>query len=121
MKYNRCGSEIEHGEAREHFDRVICEDCYMDVLSPMRSCDPWSTHSAKSFEKHTGDDSPLTSTQSEILNILKETGGSELKELIEKLGVKLNSTELQREVFTLRHMEKIGAKRKGDQVIWQLW
>ena len=80
MKCTRCGAAIEHGEGREHLNQIICEDCYMDVLSPMRTCDPWSTHSAKSFEKHAGDVTPLTSVQSKILNILKETGGSRSEE-----------------------------------------
>ena len=36
------------------------EDCYMDVLSPVRACDPWAVHSAKSFEKHSGNTGSLT-------------------------------------------------------------
>ncbi len=120
MKCSCCSLEIEWGEEREHRDQTLCEDCYMDTLSQMRTCDPWSTHSAKSFEKHGGSTS-FTPMQSKILSRLKKTGGSESQALLKKLGTKLTLVELKQELSALRHMEKIGGKRIGDQVIWQLW
>jgi hypothetical protein len=106
---------------RRHLGKTLCEDCYMDALSPVRSCDPWSTHSAKSFEKHMADMITLTSIQSEIIHILKDTGGAGEQILLEKLDDRLSPAELGRELSTLRHMEKIGGQRQGDQMIWQLW
>ncbi|BBO78571.1 hypothetical protein DSCW_59880 [Desulfosarcina widdelii] len=121
MKCNRCGVEIAPGEEREHLDQIICEDCYMDALSPMRTCDPWAVHSAKSFEKHSGGKEVLTPVQSKILSLLKETGGLESCALLEALDVKMTSKELEREIAALRHMEKIGGERKKDRIIWRLY
>ncbi len=50
----RCGSSIPKGEDREYFGKILCEDCYMDAISPTRTCDPWAVHSAKSFGDATG-------------------------------------------------------------------
>lgn len=121
MKCQRCGYEIEPGEEREYLDQIICEDCYMEALSPARTCDPWAAHSAKSFEKHAGNAGMVTPIQSKILNILKETGGIESHDLHRKIEDELPLEELERELATLHHMEKIGGERKGDRMIWQLW
>jgi len=121
MKCSRCGAEIEPGEEKEHLGQVLCEDCYMDVLSPIRACDPWSVHSAKVFENNYGGSDLLTPIQSKILSILKETGGLESQGLLEKLDDNLTLKELERELAVLRHMEKIGGERKKDRIIWRLW
>ena len=49
MKCDRCSAAVQEGEEREHHGEILCEDCYMDVLSPAKACDPWAVHSAKSF------------------------------------------------------------------------
>jgi DNA-directed RNA polymerase subunit RPC12/RpoP len=121
MRCSRCGSEIKAGEEREHLDQIVCEDCYIDILSPIRTCDPWAIHSAKSFEKHSGRNNVLTSIQSKILKILQETGGTDSQILMAKLDSKLTVAELERELAALRHMEKIGGERKKDQIIWRVW
>jgi hypothetical protein len=43
----RCGKEIEKSRVYEHRGNVYCEDCYMDILSPPKACDPWAVYSAK--------------------------------------------------------------------------
>ncbi len=121
MRCDNCNSEIEPGEEKEHHGKVLCEDCYMDVLSPVRTCDPWAVHSAKSFEKHSGKPPDTTPIQNEILLILKETGGLEPKSLLEKLKGKITYKELEREFSSLRHMEKVRAEKKGNKIIWRLW
>ena len=121
MKCDRCHTTIEPGEEKEHLGQTLCEDCYMDALSPVRTCDPWAVYSAKSFEKHSGGTGTLTPIQSEILSILKETGGIEPSALLRKLGGKLTSKELEREFSTLRHMEKARGEKRGDRVVWRLW
>jgi hypothetical protein len=34
MKCEGCGAAVSPGDEREHCGQVLCEDCYMDVLSP---------------------------------------------------------------------------------------
>ena len=116
MKCDKCNSLIEGGDQREHAGQILCEDCYMEVLSPVKACDPWAVYSAKSMDCQ---DSALTILQENILVVLKETNGIELEPLAEKLGIELS--ELQREIATLRHMEKLRAVMKGDKKVFRLW
>jgi DNA-directed RNA polymerase subunit RPC12/RpoP len=44
----KCGREIEEQQKYEHLGRSYCEDCYMDILSPPKACDPWAVYSARS-------------------------------------------------------------------------
>ncbi|UCE53649.1 MAG: hypothetical protein JSV31_31165, partial [Desulfobacterales bacterium] len=121
MKCDQCNSEIDQGEEREHLGQMLCEDCYMDALSPMRTCDPWAVHSAKTFEQHTGGTASVTKIQSEILRILEETGGIEPEALLKQLKGKLTQAELEREFATLRHMEMVRGEKRGEKIYLRLW
>ncbi len=119
MRCDRCKENIEDGEERELHGQNLCEDCYIDALSPAKACDPWAVHSAKSFSKEDGSDVEVTETQSKILQILKETGGAEPKIISERLQI--SPSDLEREIATLRHMEKLRAElREGKKYIC-LW
>jgi hypothetical protein len=115
---DKCGMHVPEGDEREHYGKLLCEDCYMDALSPTRTCDPWAVHSAKQLGDRTGglQTSPF---QNKILDILAETGGIEPGDLAERLGIK--PVELERETAALRHMEKLrGELREGRKYI-VLW
>jgi hypothetical protein len=121
MECDRCHAKIDPGDEKHHLGQTLCEDCYMDALSPVKACDPWAVHSAKSFEKHAESAPMLTPIQYEILSILKETGGIEPQALLGKLKAKLKQKELEREFAALRHMEKARGEKRGDRVVWCLW
>jgi hypothetical protein len=116
MNCDKCNAPIEHGDEREHAGQMLCEDCYMVALSPVKTCDPWAVYAAKSMS---GNGSQLSRIQKTILAILKETKGIELKPLAKKLGLKPD--EVQREIATLRHMEKLKAAMDGDRKVFRLW
>ncbi|HAO21417.1 MAG TPA: hypothetical protein DCQ37_13685 [Desulfobacteraceae bacterium] len=119
MNCTKCQTTIEHGEDRELHGQCFCEDCYMDMLSPAKACDPWAVYSAKSFEKWEGNAVMLTPLRQKILDMLKETGGMEPAMLCEKLNMK--SSDLEREIAALRHVEKVrGELRAGNKFIC-LW
>ncbi len=119
MRCDRCEEDIEAGEERELHGQTLCEDCYIEALSPAKACDPWAVYSAKSFSKENGSNVEITETQSKILQILTETGGAEAKIIIERLQIK--PSDLEREIATLRHMEKVrGELREGKKII-RLW
>jgi len=119
MKCARCEASIPEGEEREHLGRALCEDCYIDALSPAKTCDPWAVHSAKSFGKHLGGKFELTELQQKILEILKETDGAPSEHLVERLNI--SPMDLEREIAALRHMEKVrGELRTGKKYI-RLW
>lgn len=119
MKCDKCKDAIKPGEEFELHRQVLCEDCYMDALSPARACDPWAVHSAKSFTEHQGGSSKLTPIQQKILNTLKQTGGIPLGNLARRLKIK--PPDLKREIATLRHMEKVRGAMKNGQKIICLW
>lgn len=121
MNCEQCSADIEEGEQREHLGKIVCEDCYMDALSPACTCDPWAVHSAKSFERHTGGTASMTPIQAEILQILEETGGLERATLLKRLNGRLTLAELEREFATLRHMEKARGERRGNKVFLRPW
>ena len=121
MKCDRCNQEIEPGEEREHLGQMLCEDCCMEVLSPMKACDPWAVHSAKTYEKHAGTTRTLTPIQSKMLKLLDEKGAMEPKQLLAEMDSNLTLKDLEREFATLRHMEKARGEKQGDKVLWRLW
>lgn len=119
MTCERCGRSTLEGDTREHLGRLLCEDCYMDALSPARTCDPWAVHSAKSFGRNFPGSSELTELQQRLLTVLNETGGATPEELME--GLNLAPADLEREIAALRHMEKVrGELRSGKKYI-RLW
>ncbi len=115
---DKCGSPILEGEERDYYGKMLCEDCYMDALSPTRSCDPWAVHSAKQLGEKTGG-LQVNSTQEKILQILAETGGVEPGDLAKRLG--LTPVELERETAALRHMEKLRAELREGRKYVLLW
>jgi len=119
LKCARCSKPIDSEEAREHNGRTLCEDCYMDVLSPARTCDPWAVYTAKSTLESAGSAATLTATQEEILGILEETGGMEPGELMERVG--LPPADFEREIAALRHMEKLRAAMRDGVKLICLW
>jgi hypothetical protein len=119
MKCDHCSQTIEPNEAREHFGQNLCEDCYMDALSPAKACDPWAVHSAQSLAKSKGGALELNEIQQDILRILKETGGVEPATMADRLQI--TQKDLEREVAALRHMEKLRAELRGDRKFLILW
>jgi len=116
MNCERCKETIERNEEREHLGQVLCEDCYMDALSPARTCDPWAVHSAQTLAKESGGRLELNPVQTNILKIIKETEGIEPGLIVERLQIK--PADLEREVAALRHMEMIrGELRQGRKFI----
>ncbi len=121
MNCARCNSAIDPGEEREYRGQVLCEDCHLDELSPVRVCDPWAVYCAKSLEQHGGGAPVLTPIQSEIIRVLTETGAMGPEELLARLPGEMTYPQLEREFAALRHMEKVRGERKEGKVFIRLW
>jgi len=119
MQCKRCKSVIPEGEEMELHGQVLCEDCYTDLLSPLRACDPWAVHSARTFLENRREGIELNPIQQKILEILRNDGPQEPVNLCERLQIK--ETDLERDIATLRHMEKIRGKLKGGKKLIRLW
>ena len=119
MKCERCDVVIEEGEEMKLHGQVLCEDCYMDLLSPVKACDPWAVYSAKTFLKEQGCSLKLNQLQQKILELLSEQGPLESANLFEHLQEK--DADIERELASLRHMEKVrGELRDGKRYI-RIW
>jgi hypothetical protein len=118
MRYDRCNATIETGEAYEYSGQILCEDCSTDVLSPSKGYDPWVVYTVKSYEKHSSDAPALTPIQNEIIDMLKEAGGIEPQELLERLNSKLTLTELERELSNSSRQERSINPWKDAPVPW---
>ena len=119
MQCERCKCFMPEGEQKELHGQILCEDCYMDLLSPPRACDPWAVHSVITFLKKGTSDLKLTPIKQKIVDILQDKGPQEPAILCERLKVK--ETDLERDIAALRHMEKIRGELKGGKKMICLW
>lgn len=119
MNCDRCGEHIEAGEETDYYGQTLCEECYMEALSPARACDPWAVRSAQSLSKLGAGYSELSVTQESILQILEETGGIEAEVIAERLEMRM--ADLRRELATLRHMEKVRGEMRDGRKVMCLW
>lgn len=119
MKCDKCRDSIKEGEGMELRGQTLCENCYIDALSPAKACDPWAVYGAKSFSRGQGNNVELSEIQSRILAVLKETGGAEPGTIIERLQIK--PADFEREFATLRHMEKARGELREGKKYFCLW
>ena len=103
----------------DYHGQMLCEECYMHAMSPARACDPWAVRSAQTLSQVDEAYADLSESQAKILQVLKKTGGVEARVIAQRLEMKL--PELERELATLRHMEKIRGEMRGGKKIVRLW
>ncbi|MBU1274657.1 MAG: MarR family transcriptional regulator [Proteobacteria bacterium] len=115
MLCEQCNSPMEPEEEREFGGRKLCEDCYIDALSPAKTCDPWATYTASRL-----DTQELNPAQEVILKLIAQQGHATLAELMKATG--LDEAALMREIAALRHMELIrGAMMPGGGRAFKLF
>jgi hypothetical protein len=114
-----CGKEIEKSRIYEHLGNPYCEDCYMDIRSPSKACDPWAVHSAKTFLKGKDKRSALTPQQLKLVHYIEAKKEATVEEILE--GLDLPENEFRREFAVLRHMEILGATRKDGKILYSLF
>jgi len=110
----RCGGAVEASEAREYLGEVLCEDCYLEAMSPIRTCDPWAVHTARSLKNIPGGHS-LTPTQQQLYDLVQEKHGVSFPEAAGALGLK--EADLRREFAVLRHLELLRACKQDDRIL----
>jgi hypothetical protein len=116
MKCSKCGVEVSSEEKFEHSGHTLCEDCYLDIVTIPKTCDPWAVHSAKSTSFQSDG---LTAEQQQLLDLIKKNGPLTAEEICSELSI--NFHEFQRNFATLRHMELARGFKKGDQVYYTLF
>ncbi len=119
MHCESCGAVMAPGEEREVRGKKLCDDCALDAMATVKTCDPWAVHAAKTFAQ---DELVLRTRQENILRLLRATpAGLTAEELAARAGI--SRQELERDFATLRHMEKARAQQRADGrkvlVAWQ--
>ena len=114
MNCTTCKAPIAPEEAREHQGKTLCEDCYIDALSPAKFCDPWADYAAKSAIKH-NQTTDLSPNQTTILSMIKDCGEVSRADLTEKLKDRIPAGDVERECAALKRMGKIAIQRKNQQ------
>ncbi|CAO0821374.1 Winged helix-turn-helix transcriptional regulator [Desulfarculales bacterium] len=98
----KCGCNLDPDDARQVAGRNLCEDCYMDALSPTKACDPWATYTASRLK-----DQRLNPSQETILGLIAQQGPVTLAQLL--TATELKQADLEREMAALKHMELLRA------------
>jgi hypothetical protein len=119
MECAKCKITIDEGNEREHNNLILCEDCYIDVLSPAKFCDPWADYSAKSFLKN-NPNSELSENQVLIMDTLRDHGEVDPLFLMEHLKGKISPEDGERECAALHRMGKILIENHDGNVIIKL-
>lgn len=119
MNCDRCGEQIPDGEEMGYGGQTLCEVCYMRALSPARACDPWAVRSAQTLSQIDDSFSELSEVQGKILRLLADTGGVASEVVAQRVGLSL--PEVERELATLRHMEKVRGKMQAGKKVVCLW
>jgi late competence protein required for DNA uptake (superfamily II DNA/RNA helicase) len=116
MKCQRCHRDISDDESFTHLGETLCDDCYMDVMSPPKPCDPWAVYSATRTRESTGfkGGEGLTPLQKEIYEFIKNKGKVTAEEVM--INFKLTQRELETQFATLRHCELARGQKEGDKV-----
>lgn len=119
MKCTRCGRPLKRDEICSHLGQSLCEDCYMDALSPPRACDPWAVHAAQTYLRGKEKSAAMTELQRGIVGFIKKKGKAQAEEIEKEFGMSFQ--ELQRELATLRHMEILRGLKEEGRVYYTLF
>ncbi len=121
MICKQCNNEIPEGEQMQYAGQIICEDCYVEMIEPPRTCDVAAVYSAKQARKmagHEGTDG-LTELQKDIYNFINTEGPVTHAQIMQKFG--LSKLQLDKLFATLRHCELVRGFRDNGQIFITIW
>jgi hypothetical protein len=116
MKCQRCQCEISEEESHTYLGEILCDDCYIDIRAPAKSCDPWAVYLATRTRESTGHKGAegLSSLQQAILAFIKEKGRVTPQEVMMKFNI--SQPDLQNQIATLRHCELVKGHKEGEKI-----
>ncbi len=113
MRCVKCGKNLSDTEKYEHYGEILCEDCYLDIVSGPKVCDPWAVYSAKRMAKKSIN---LTPIQQKILNFINERWPITLEEILTQLNI--NEASFKKNFAPLRHMELLKSRKKDNKIYY---
>ena len=116
MKCQKCQRDISENESYTHLGEILCDDCYMDVRSPAKSCDPWAVYTATRTRETAGltGAEGLNTLQKAIYTYIKEKGKATPDDVITRFN--LTPKDLQNQIATLRHCELVKGRKDGNNL-----
>jgi hypothetical protein len=116
VKCQRCQREIPEDETYSYLSETLCDECYMDAMSPAKACDPWAVYSATRTRQSAGLEGVegLTDEQKDICEFIKSKGKATAAEVMANFSI--TQQELEKVVATLRHCELVRGQKEGDKV-----
>lgn len=116
MNCSRCGRELTEDQRYVHQDKVLCEDCLMNIGLSTKGCDPWAsyvdTHAqGKLAIKGT---IRLTDSEQRIYEYIKSKGRATRGEVMQSFN--LSDVELKAQLITLMHSELVKERAEGNQL-----
>ncbi len=121
MICTKCNNEIPEGEQCLHRGHVLCEDCYVEILEPPRTCDVAAVHSAKSARKMAGQEGTdgLTELQKAFYNYIKAEGPVTAEQIMNKFS--LSKLQVEKNFTILRHCELVHGFRENGKILIKVW
>jgi hypothetical protein len=116
VKCQRCQRDIPEDETYSYLSETLCDECYMDAMSPAKACDPWAVYSATRTRQSAGLEGVegLTDEQKDICEFIKSKGRATAAEVMANFSI--TQQELEKVVATLRHCELVRGQKEGDKV-----
>ena len=116
VKCHRCQRDVREEDSFTYLGETLCEDCYIDVRSPAKSCDPWAVYSATRTRETAGlsGTEGLNTLQQAIYTFIKDRGKATPEEVITRFNI--TPKDLQNQVATLRHCELVKGSKEGQTV-----
>ena len=117
----KCNAEIPVGEEVKFRGQTLCEDCYIELLEPPRSCDVAAVHAAKSARRDAGQEGTegLTALQKSIYDYVEAEGPVTHAQIMDKLN--FSRLQLDKNFAILRHCELLRAFRQDGQIFVTIW
>ena len=116
MLCEKCGEEIPQDEVYNYAGQYLCEDCYVEIISVPKTCDPMKVRSARLTREKLGQKGTdgLLPLQKNIYNYLQEHGKATREQLAKVFN--LDNKELEKHFSVLRHCELVKGYKEKDKV-----
>lgn len=107
MICDRCRHKMPEIDSHQHLGLTLCDDCYIDAMSPTSCCNPWAVYTASRLE---GQGETFSELQEKILAMVKKAGKVAEEDLMAATGLGLD--DLRKEVIPLHHKKVVQWERR---------
>ena len=116
MICEKCGAKISEDDLYNHAGKNYCEDCYLEVVSVPKTCDPMAVRSARISRERSGQSGTegLLPIQKNIYSYLQEHGRA-TRDQIGRVFT-LDEKEMEKHFAVLRHCELVKGFKEGKTI-----